>query len=113
MVYDTSMIFSPLKVWVCLAFGCLMAGFGHAATWYAAVNGSSTNGTSALPWSVEYAVGKTPNPHLKPGDTVLFKSGGTFVCRDWFSGYDGTNRLKFNVSGTPTAKITYKSETLW
>lgn len=84
-----------------------------SSDWYAAADGNSTNGTRALPWSVEYAVGKTPNPYLKPGDTVLLKPGGTFVCHDWFSGYDGTNRLRFNISGTPTAKITYKSQTPW
>lgn len=101
----------------CLQSGLLLlaaiwVSAAHAATWYAAANGNGTNGTSLMPWSVEYAVGKTPNPHLKPGDTVLFKSG-TFVCHDWFSGYDGTNRLKFSISGTPAAKITFRSETLW
>jgi hypothetical protein len=106
------MIFPPLKIWVCLAFVCLGVASGHAATWYAAADGNSTNGTYVSPWSVPFSVAKT-NLYLKPGDTVLFKPGGPFVCHDYFSGYDGTNRLGFQISGTPTAKITYRSLDLW
>lgn len=112
-VYDTIMISPPLKVWVCLAFVCLGVASGHATTWYAAADGTSTNGTLALPWSVPFSV-TNGNSFLQPGDTVLFKSG-TFVCTESVSNnYEVAGPvLEFRKSGTPSAKITYQSETLW
>ena len=102
-----------MKHQITLLFALIAFGPGlEASEWYAAADGNSTNGTYASPWSVPFSVAKT-NLYVKPGDTVLFKPGGPFVCHDYFSGYDGSNRLAFQISGTPTAKITYKSQTLW
>jgi uncharacterized protein YodC (DUF2158 family) len=84
----------------------------QAAVWYAAADGSSTNGTYAEPWSVPYSVGKTPNPYLHPGDTVIFKNGGPFMCNE--TNTDGMSSvLLFRISGTPSQKITYRAESLW
>lgn len=99
-----------LGICICTAFFLLPA---DAANWYAALNGQSTNGTAALPWSVEMAVGKVPNPYLKPGDTVIFEGGGSYVCTETNEGYAVGHVLEFHISGTPTAKITYRPATLW
>ena len=100
------------KTWVCLAFVCLGCITGQAATWYAAANGNSTNGTLAAPWSVPYSVTNT-NPHLQPGDTVIFKTGGTYVCRETNTVQSVGSVLEFRRSGTLNAKITYRPESLW
>lgn len=95
-----------------MAFVCLGVCAGHGATWYAAAGGSSTNGTPALPWSVPYAASNT-NPHLQPGDTVLFKAG-VFNCNQTNSTTFGYNHLlAFEKGGLPNAKITYRSEKIW
>lgn len=82
-----------------------------AATWYAASEGSATNGTSAAPWSVFYAVTNT-NPYLQAGDTVIFKDG-TFTCTETNGSFSVAQVLEFRKSGTAGAKIRYRSETLW
>jgi len=85
----------------------------RAATWYAAVDGQSSSGTYASPWSVQFAVGKVPNNLLKPGDTVIFKDGGPYVCSEIHSAYSVGQALAFRISGTTSAKITYRAESLW
>jgi len=99
------------KTWVCLAFVCLGCITGQAATWYAAANGNSTNGTLAAPWSVPYSVTNT-NPHLQPGDTVIFKAG-TFICTETNASAELGSILEFRKSGTSSAKITYQAHGLW
>lgn len=83
-----------------------------SSTWYAAADGSSTNGTRTLPWGALYAVTNS-NPHLQPGDTVLFKSG-TFDCLESDASTYGYDKLLvFRKAGTASSKITYRPETLW
>lgn len=84
----------------------------RSATWYGAADGTNTNGTRELPWAISYAVSEN-NSHLQPGDTVILKDG-TFTCTE--AGLPAVNyghQLAFRKSGTPSAKITYRSETLW
>lgn len=81
-------------------------------TWYAAADGTSTNGTYGEPWSVDLAVGKTPNSMLKAGDTVIFKRG-VYLCTETSTIYGVGGVLEFRTSGTPGAKITYKPEAQW
>lgn len=84
---------------------------GSAATWYVSATGNSTNGTYSNPWSVPYSVTNT-NPHLQSGDTVLFKPG-TFVCVETNGSLSSAQELEFRKSGTPSAKIRYRSIDLW
>lgn len=93
-----------------VSFLLLVAYAAHAATWYAAADGSNTNGTRELPWSVKYSV--TNTAYLRPGDTVLFKPG-TYVCTDTNAIFGNAPILELLVSGTPSAKITYRPESLW
>jgi hypothetical protein len=104
------MIYPQLLVLLALAAGSLPV---PAATWYAAIDGKGTNGTYTDPWSVEMAVGKQSNLYLKPGDTVIFKGGGTYVCTDSDSEIAYGKQLIFRISGTPSEKIIYKAEHLW
>lgn len=92
---------------------CVLNGSASGRTWFASTQGESTNGTYELPWSVEYAVGKTSNPLLKPGDTVIFKAPGTYQCSETNTVYDVGSALEFRISGTPEAKITYQASRLW
>lgn len=94
---------SILFLWV--VFGA------QATTWYAAVDGTGTNGTSNAPWSVNFAVTNS-NTLLVAGDMVLFKPG-TFVCVETNASQASYQELEFRKSGTPSAKIHYRSETLW
>ncbi len=100
-----------MRIALAIAFSiaCLVA---KSATWYASATGSATNGTSIAPWSVPYSV-TNGNPHLQPGDTVLFKDGGTFTCSETNITWSMAKELEFRVSGTPGAKITYRPESLW
>ena len=83
-----------------------------AAAWYSAVNGNSTNGTRGQPWSVGFAVAAT-NTLLQPGDTVIFINDGTHVCTEINTEQRVGQVLEFRKSGTPSAKITYRAESLW
>lgn len=101
-----------MKTTAILAYLIVTGFLASASTWYAAADGSSTNGTQTLPWGVLYSVTNS-NPHLQPGDTVLFKSG-TFDCLESDAltyGYD--KLLVFRKAGTASSKITYRPETLW
>lgn len=77
-----------------------------AATWFASADGSSTNGEYSSPWSPQFSVTNT-NPHLKTGDTVIFKNG-YFACTEQNIAAGVGQVLEFRKSG-----ITYRSETLW
>lgn len=82
-----------------------------ASTWYASATGSSTNGTIAAPWGMQYAVTNS-NPHLAAGDTVLLLSGD-YTCTETNTTASLGKVLEFRKSGTPEAKITYRSASLW
>lgn len=101
--------------WVAVA--SLLDISADATTWYASTTGAATNGSYNLPWSVEFAVGATvgtlKNVLLKPGDTVIFKNGGSYACRETNTVQRLGQVLEFRISGTPSAKITYKPESLW
>jgi len=90
----------------------VLCSVANSATWYASATGSSTNGSYANPWSVPYSVTNT-NPHLSPGDTVIFKDGGSYVCTETNATWSMAKELEFRKSGTPASKITYMSESLW
>lgn len=96
------------------AVALLLSVRAFGATWYASANGNSTNGTSAEPWGVQYAVtNSTGNPYLQPGDTVLFKPG-TFSCVESDASTYGYDKLLvFRRAGDAGNKITYRPETLW
>lgn len=81
-----------------------------AATWYAAQTGTTTNGTRAQPWSVDYSI--TNSQYLFPGDTVRFLSG-SYTCTVGSALYNTTNVLMFSRSGTVENPITYRADTLW
>ena len=101
-----------MKTYLAVSLVVALLGNVRAATWYAAADGASTNGTSVLPWSVPYSVTNT-NPHLQAGDTVLFKPG-TFNCSESdVSTYRYNRLLVFRKAGTAANKITYRPETLW
>lgn len=98
-----------MKLWSIILLACCIR--AEAATWYAAADGASTNGSRSQPWSVTYAfTNSSVNPHLKYGDTVLFKSGTYYATNDVFSTseWDVTNSIGVYQSG-----VTYKSESLW
>lgn len=82
-----------------------------AATWYASANGTVTNGTSIAPWSLPYAVTNT-NEHLQPGDTVIVQNG-SYVCTETNAIWETGHVLELRKSGTPSAKITYRAQSLW
>lgn len=88
---------------------CIRAG---AATWYASGTGTETNGTYGQPWSPRYAV-TNGNPHLAAGDTVIFKSGGSWQCVETNTGYSVGEVLEFRKSGGTGNPITYQPESLW
>lgn len=83
----------------------------QAFTWYVSSGGTETNGTYTQPWGVLFAVTNT-NPHLSPGDTVVFKSG-TWTCAETNTSYKAGNVLHLRKSGTPASKIIYRPESLW
>lgn len=91
-----------------LMIACLSS---HAATWYVGSSGSSTNGTYLLPWGPQYAVTNS-NPHLQPGDLVLFKPG-TYVCVETNGSLSIAQEIEFRKSGTASSKITYRPMSLW
>lgn len=86
----------------------LFVGHLSAATWYAAADGSATNGTTAQPWGVAYAF--TNNPYLQAGDMVLFKDGTYYPTNDYF--YDTEKNLT-NAMGVYVSGITYQAQSLW
>ena len=59
------------------------------------------------------AVGAIPNAFLKPGDTVVFKNGGPYVCPETNAALSTARILTFRISGTPSQKINYTAESLW
>ncbi len=81
--------------WIVLAL--LWAPLAHAATYYVASNGSSSNpGTQASPKSLSWIRNAT-SPVLAPGDTVHFADGS----------YRGQGTLKTRRQGTASLAISF------
>lgn len=94
---------------VILTFVIFTSGVISASTWYVSSTGTSTNGTVADPWGVEYSF---TNSLISPGDEILF-TPGTYTCTNWSDSYSATNVVLFSRSGNGAAKVTYRPTTLW
>jgi subtilisin-like proprotein convertase family protein len=83
----------------------------EAANWWASSSGSTTNGTYASPWSINYATGNDgSNPYAQPGDIIFVKNGSTFLCTNYSTLSNTTNILLLKITGTPAAPLTYRAE---